>query len=374
MMRLSDLMHRISQFILLWMVGFILVSCSPPSSSPSNPQSQERPDGMEGTIRGSIVHSDSGNAITIESLSNPIVRKSIPFPTDPGAMLNSFDGPDSSGRMILTLNIMQKREHSLHLVQVDEGIVTPIFTRSGDALWDGVIGMRIHLSPEGGKAAFVGRQEGVQMVDPMAYLMEGPLETWDIEQKQQVPSTLTAIDRGISWFPDGSRIAYCALVDKKEILTLHPDCFPYFGAYKNWDRIPTICVHDFASTETRILYPGEFPMVSPCGRKIYVDGLPEVWPHEIHLEPLSARFIVWPRDWAPSVLGHPQSDAIIFSETSSPTFLQRLIRYLPFANREDARWLKVMNLTTLEIRSIREAPNDLWLTYSLWDPAEESES
>ena len=82
-----------------------------------------------------------------------------------------------------------------------------------------------------------------------------------------------ALDKPISWFPDGKRFAYTKLVARKE-LSEQAKGMEQFGTYfgRAWDEVPTIYIFDVDSRKSTFLYVGWRPVVSCDGKTVLVGG------------------------------------------------------------------------------------------------------
>jgi len=99
-------------------------------------------------------------------------------------------------------------------------------------------------------------------------MLEGSLEVWDIAHNTGRKTRLRAKDDGISWFPDGRRLACVTLAPRARAgnLPLEPD--GYGAEYTRWDRIPCVTIYDTETGESRVLHAGQDPLVSADGRSI----------------------------------------------------------------------------------------------------------
>ncbi len=231
-------------------------------------------------LRGRIVrvHPVGG----IETFSLPSLRTSMVRPTheptypDAGTV-HSLSGPDADGRIAFIDNFMSEGRHALRVIEPGQRSERTLFMRTGDALWGKEIGEKLALAPKGGLVAFVSHLASAQMDNPPALLREGTLELWDVKMGIGTPSEVQALDGTFSWFPDGTRLAYTALVDGAMIpgLPLKPDDF---GAeFTRWTRVPVVCLLDTATKKQTILHAGWSPVVSSDGQKIIVSDLGQRW-------------------------------------------------------------------------------------------------
>jgi hypothetical protein len=132
----------------------------------------------------------------------------------------------------------------------------------------GEIGHTLSLAPIGGRVAFLSELKDLQMRS--ALLFQGSIEIWNIDQKTSSKPGLPAVDEGLSWFPDGRRLAYVKMIDRKSDAKWIDPADPIANSFIqwNWDQIPAVFIHDVdAQTET-FLHVGWKPVVSIDGSKV----------------------------------------------------------------------------------------------------------
>lgn len=208
-------------------------------------------------------------AISLPSMSELTIREA-----DKGhEPVRSLSGPDENGCIVYIENHMgDKAYHLLKLTAIGGEKDEIIFSHRGDALWDDVIGNELALAPKGGHVAFVGKLTSAQMHEPEVLLETGPLEIWNIDQKTKKDAEITALDEGLSWFPDGRRLAYTKFVPKDDIQEEMSDCTVRNSFWNSWAAIPAIFVYDIGDRSNRYVHTGWHPTVSDDGKSVLVQG------------------------------------------------------------------------------------------------------
>ncbi|MBN1443810.1 MAG: hypothetical protein JXA90_13955 [Planctomycetes bacterium] len=239
-----------------------------------------------GRLRGCIVTQgrlESGSLSTIRVVSIPSLAKRVITPSMPYRItcVKSLSGPDSAGRIAFVQDEPAADRFNLvkiiHLDGTGEREITriPAGTPAGIHPWrDPGMGRYICLSPVAGRLAFIRDLRGRQM--PRVFCQVGTLETWDVEAASKLRVVGPAVDWGLSWFPDGRRIAYIALHPRHRVPLPAPgDTFGASGSRKLecWDEVPAVVVLDVETGETTIAGLGLFPVVSSDGMKILVRDL-----------------------------------------------------------------------------------------------------
>jgi hypothetical protein len=211
----------------------------------------------------------------------PTLREITVIPASPDnaedpPTIHMLGGPDDKGRIAYIEDHFfvndKNRRHLLKTIHLDGTDQTTLFTRPGDAMWatHGEIGRTMALAPTGGRVAFLTGLKGDQM--PSALLFEGSIEIWNIDQKLREKTDLQAVDEGLSWFPDGKRLAYVKMIDRASNQQLIDPADPMAESYIQWDRIPAIFIRDVGTDTETFLHVGWHPNVSVDGSKVLIFG------------------------------------------------------------------------------------------------------
>ncbi|WP_428307365.1 hypothetical protein [Lacipirellula sp.] len=108
---------------------------------------------------------------------------------------------------------------------------------------------------------------------PKALLTLGRIEIWNVAKKTGTDTKVLALDQPMSWFPDGRRLAYAALVKRSD---LPPDAggLDKFGSYfgETWNELPAIFIYDVASNKSDFFHVGWTPVVASDGKSMLVGG------------------------------------------------------------------------------------------------------
>ena len=181
--------------------------------------------------------------------------------------LNSLAGPDADGWIVFIEDNMRTKSHCMKRIRMDGTSNESIFCRDGDALWDNPMSTPV-LAPRGGNVAFL--TQPVKRFAPP--IVSGPIDVWNIQTKTEHSTNATALNRGLSWFPDGKRLAY--------VQPGEPE---------------TIYVLDVESGERKPLLKGRFAMVSTDGESVLVNRAEGNFVVDLKTE--DSRKVDWPGKW-----------------------------------------------------------------------------
>jgi hypothetical protein len=235
-------------------------------------------------LSGTLVACEPGGgirAVTLPRIEQKHLRQPSRHDQPPFPSVHSISGPDHQRRVAYIENRMaaspEQSQHCLRVLGGADGQDRVLFTRPGDALWETAIGDHLALSPLGGKIAFLSQLTSVQMAQPPVLLETGGIEIWSIDEGKGRETGIIALDAGLSWFPDGQRMAFAALVSKDQVPTgpLEPDRFG--GDTAGWPQVSAVDVLDTETSETEILHPGRNPVVSTDGRTVLVVDFEYRW-------------------------------------------------------------------------------------------------
>jgi hypothetical protein len=194
--------------------------------------------------------------------------------------LLSLSGPDDQGRIVFVEQVADG--FVVKSIQADGSREEVVFERSGDRPAR-TIGSPA-LAPTGGRVALVSDVETLFMkAPPETTFEEGALELWDLATGGGGKTGQKALDGSVSWFPDGNRFAYAALISPQTVEDRVFDA--YFTALGQADsivptvtrRIPVVLIHDLAAGERKVILIGRNPLVSTDGREILLQAIGEQW-------------------------------------------------------------------------------------------------
>jgi hypothetical protein len=211
-------------------------------------------------------------AIRLPDLSKR--RIAAPSPDTAGVFpsIHAVSEPDRSGRVVYVENRMgEPSSHALMMAEPSGKPPRTFFTRPGDALWDDVIGEHLTLTPDGSRVAYLRDGKGTQF--PGAYLTQGVLEILDTRTGKAGTTRISVLDEGLSWFPDGRRLAFVGVVPAVNAPRL-PAAEDGFGSvFDGWDPVPVVRILDTQSGSVRNLHVGWKPRVSTDGRQVLVEDM-----------------------------------------------------------------------------------------------------
>lgn len=185
--------------------------------------------------------------------------------------ITAVGGPDDEGWVIFVEDHMEPQSHTLKAIKLDGTGAKEIFTRPGSTIWDHPIGTPA-LAPRGGRIAVLTQPPATRR--PFAPpIVTGPLEIWNIAEKTGRETGITALNRGLSWFPDGKRLAYVEPGDPVMVSIL-----------------------DVETGERRPLHKGMNPIVSTDGASVLVNAARD-GNLLIDVGTGASRRIDWPGNW-----------------------------------------------------------------------------
>ncbi len=238
----------------------------------------------------------------IKALSLPTGRDFwVRAPRDTNCPIYSIAGPDVEGLAAY----METCEHShrLKLISVTGSRDVEVFARGGD-VEKGVMGLRagrhLALSRTGEQIAFLSNLRGQQLSEPSALLYVGGLELWNAKEKRGVELGVNGLDAGLSWFPDGKRLAYVDLVPRGEV---RPDSVAgdHFGeGLEKWARVPAVYILEMDKGVRYFLHLGWKPVVSSDGKTVLVSDFNGRWRSVETASGTSVR-AKWARGWGDAV-------------------------------------------------------------------------
>jgi hypothetical protein len=250
----------------------------PPAATVDGPETPT----LVNNLKGYLLTNDSGDitAVSLPNLDSRVVYHPRRRADGMGPTIHALSGPDLSGRVAYIEDYFfveddKDKRHKLKAVNVDGTADTELFTRLGDALWatsaagKGEIGSYLALAPTGGRVAFISQSKNKQM--PQALLTVGRMEIWNIADKSHVETDVIANDEPMSWFPDGERIAYTAMVKRADLPANTPDletAGKYFG--ETWNEFPAIYIYDVNAKKSTFFHVGWNAVVSQDGKSILV--------------------------------------------------------------------------------------------------------
>jgi hypothetical protein len=250
---------------------------APALSPDATVQGPEKTD-LASSVAGYIVMGPLSSGITavrLPTMEEIVVRTQWSADTGDTATIHTLSGPDGDGRIAyiedhLFVADQKDERHLLKTIQIDGTQDTEVFTRPGNAMWTRSIGEHLALSPTRGRVAFLSQLMPIQM--PSALLDIGGVEVWDLQAKSGRTTILSALDAGLSWFPDGQRLAYVKPAAPGNFASAEESA-PFFGqGTAAWPTIPAVYVYDIDSRTDSFLHIGWRPVVASDGKSVLVEN------------------------------------------------------------------------------------------------------
>lgn len=313
---------RTAMLIIATAVSVYVVSgCDPaipPNATVPGPENSEVTSGIAGHI---VMNQMSGEIIAVEipGLKQFVVRPDPPTnPSETQVTIHALSGPDQEGRIAyiedhpFAVN-QQDRRHLLKTIKLDGTGDTELFMRPGDAMWatsgigTGRIGADLALSPTRGQIAFLTYLAPLQL--PSALLQVGSIEVWDLETKSGHVTGLKALDAGLAWFPDGIRLAYVKLDERRRSENPSEDATSFGEGTAEWGKVPAVYVHDFDADTDSFIHVGWRPAVAADGESVFVAN----FKNEVRVvDPVTSKseVVTW-RGIPGTAIAIPAKDAVI---------------------------------------------------------------
>src|SRR5262249_405747 len=152
-------------------------------------------------------------------------------------------------------------------IKMDGSNERVLYTDRGDALWDHPMSVPM-LAPKGGKIAALTQPP----IDFSPEIVSGPIILWDLYTGLKKNTGIIARNAGLSWFPDGQRLAYVAPGDTERIFILNVQ-----------------------SGETAPFHSGTNPLVSTDGKSMLITAGDER--ALVNLESGAVKEVSWPGNY-----------------------------------------------------------------------------
>ena len=205
----------------------------------------------------------------------PTYSKVAVFSAPRASAIHRFSEPDAEGQVAFIESYLKAGDavtgHSLRVIKLMDRTEIELFHRPFDALWSGITGQSLALAPVGGRVALVGKLAAVKQGNRSFDV--GPLEIWDIKKGTGLETGIIAVDKGLSWFPDGKRLAYVELISKDEVIHIPSDSDDVEVDFLKWDKVPAVQVLETDTGKKTFIHVGFYPKVSANSQTVLVRDL-----------------------------------------------------------------------------------------------------
>ena len=130
----------------------------------------------------------------------------------------------------------------------------------------------------------------------------------------------TGLDQPMSWFPDGTQLAYVRMIARKDVpkTGVPVDVFGAGHYTGSWQQLPAVYILDTQSGRSRFLTLGWQPVVSEDGKSVFVggwvsdahEGIKLVW-KRVDVATGVARDATWPGDTG-GLIDNPTDDLALY--------------------------------------------------------------
>lgn len=250
------------------LVATVLASCADSSPQWGTVPGPETPS-VVANLHGTVVTTPTGGGILAISLPSGKSRLIRPVDTPANHLgpVTRLAGPDKAGHVAFVEE--DSGHYRLKVVSLRGGHERGIFTRLGSSFSHDLISQSFALSPVRSKVALISHIRHRQMETPELYLGIGTLEIWDIARSAKSDMAVTALDCGLSWFPDGKRLAYVQLDPASSVA----DSASFGPGFDAWPVLPAVYVLDTETGAKTRLGVGWYPIVSADGTRVLLhDG------------------------------------------------------------------------------------------------------
>jgi len=256
--------------LLLFIVAVLISGCDVRLPTVDGPESNDLLTQLHGYI---LIDKPKGGILAIElpSTKEIIIRKPWGEKNNP---VDALSGPDNQGRIAFIDSGLGATNYSLKVIDLNTQKETEIFTRHGSS-WPHETqnyGDSFSLSPTDGVVAFIINYKDDFSLIPNDYVNIGTLEIVKIKNGDVIKTDIKALDKGLSWFPDGKQLAYVALIRKDKLPNhLRTTFDDNFGREMTlWKSIPVTFLVDLTKMSSRPIHIGWNPIVSKDGSSILI--------------------------------------------------------------------------------------------------------
>jgi hypothetical protein len=308
----------------IWISFSIYSSCtanSKPLPTVAGPETNDLINRATGCVV--VDHPVAGiDAVRLQDLRKLAVRQ----PHDETDAIYLLAGPDAEGWVAFVTDNMEAKTHSLKVIKMDGTGEEEVFTAPGDALWDNPMSTPA-LAPRGGSVAFL-----TQPVRSFAPRIEsGPIEVWNIHTKKEQDTNIEALNRGLSWFPDGKHFTYV------QVQPGEPEM---------------VYILNVENGERKLLHTGRNAMVSTDGESVLVNTAEE-GNIVVDVKTGESKKVQWPGNWRGPVALIGKDLLLYWGLPTTGTIRGSTENNSPLVGPKPLGTLKLADLSSGEFQTVR---------------------
>jgi hypothetical protein len=265
----------------------VLAACSPNPASPNPAESRVISEGTsvsgdeiatEGDAAASLGRIGARGCLVLNQLGLGVSYIALPTLDTRRLGINEtsrtflVSGPDDSGNVLYVVSDGSSGRVAVCSIKLDGSGYRELVNRKGDVIWDKSIG-DLAISPIGGWVAFSWNDSHLSPPSEM-----GSIEIMNIYDVSDRSFEAAYVGGGMSWFPDGRRLAIVQLVAHSSSLCQIVAAKGFQAGFDVDGLVPIVSILDVESGLIAPVHVGLKPLVSLDGSKIMLsDAANRYW-------------------------------------------------------------------------------------------------